>query len=363
MSNLIYKKLLFPLFSWLDPEIAHDFLRALAPVANLRMVENVLHSFYQFEDPRLITKVAGLTFKNPVGLAAGFDKNAEMLALLSAVGFSHLELGTVTPNPQPGNPKPRIFRLKNERSLINRMGFPSHGAERFALRVEKRIIQTTGQINSPIIGINIGKAKLTELDKAVDDYLSSFNRLHKLADYVAVNVSSPNTAGLRQLQTRERLTEILLAIKNTNADSKPIFVKLSPDLSDSDLEDALLSCHDTGVSGVIATNTTLDRTGVPAPIRDEAGGLSGELLRERALQFVRRIGERKGSLQLIASGGISTSSHIIELLKAGASLVQIYSTLIFEGPSVVNALCRDLSKAMDQEGVNSLRELSVNRSL
>ncbi len=349
----MYKQLVRPLFFSMPPETAHDLMRAAGTVANIPLISSALRSLFAVQDSRLRVELAGLSFPNPVGLAAGLDKNAELLGLWNGLGFGHSELGTVTAKAQPGNPKPRIFRLSADRALINRMGFPSEGAD----HVEQRL-RSLRRVFAGIapIGINIGKSKVTEIDDAIDDYQYSFSRLAPLVDYVTVNVSSPNTPGLRQLQERERLTGLLSALQAINHDRKPIFVKVAPDLTFTAVEEVLQCCFDTGMAGIIATNTTLSRDGLTTAI-DEAGGLSGEPLKMKSLEMVRFIGARlDGRMALIGVGGISSSSDLLAMLAAGASMVQIYTTLIYSGPGVVREMLKGVIGFMDQHGCASLRE-------
>lgn len=244
--------------------------------------------------------VAGITFSNPIGLAAGLDKSVELVGLCAGLGFGHLELGTVTALPQPGNPKPRIFRIADEEALINRMGFPSEGAD----VVERRLRSIRKRLKDlPPIGMNIGKSKSVELEHAIDDYRYSFERLAPLSDYVTVNVSSPNTQGLRQLQERERLTALLQALSQSNTRGVPIFVKVAPDLELSALEEVVDVCLQCSMAGIIATNTTISRDSLRASIQ-ETGGLSGSPLREKSLAVVRFLGRQiQGRMALIGVGG------------------------------------------------------------
>lgn len=358
----MYKCLVRPLFFSMQPETAHDVMRAFSRCANVSMVSRLLDRCQGSRDPRLSVSLAGLQFSNPVGLAAGLDKNAELLGLWSGLGFGHIELGTVTARPQPGNPKPRIFRFAADRALVNRMGFPSEGADEVALRLAS---MRTKLKALPPIGINIGKSKVTEIDDAIEDYLYSFRKLAPLAEYVTVNVSSPNTPGLRQLQERERLTALLVALQEANTERKPLFVKVAPDLALPAIEEVIDCCHAAGVSGLIATNTTLSRDGLSVAT-DEAGGLSGEPLRQKALDIVRFIGSRiEGKMALIGVGGVSEYTQVLDMLAAGASAVQVYTGLIYEGPGIVRAITRDLSRFMDAHGCASLAEAATawkNRS-
>jgi dihydroorotate dehydrogenase len=349
----VYKKLVRPLLFSMAPETAHDLMRSAAIVANIPFVSAWLRSVFAVNDPRLRVDLAGLSFPNPVGLAAGLDKNAELLGLWNGLGFGHIELGTVTAHAQPGNPKPRIFRLAADSALINRMGFPSEGADHVEQRLKSLRASFAGI--API-GINIGKSKVTEIDDAIQDYQYSFTKLAPLVDYVTVNVSSPNTPGLRQLQERDRLTSLLGALQSINQDRKPIFVKVAPDLTFSAVEEVLQCCYDTGMAGIIATNTTIGREGLQTSI-DETGGLSGEPLKAKALEMVRFIGSKlDGRLALIGVGGISCADDALAMLGAGASMVQIYTSLIYQGPAVVRQILTGLVEFMDTHGCSSLRD-------
>jgi dihydroorotate dehydrogenase len=349
----VYNSIIKPLLFSLDPEKAHEAMKGVSRVANVPLVSNALHRIYAHHDPRLATTVAGITFQNPLGLAAGFDKNADLVGICSALGFGHLELGTVTGRAQPGNPKPRIFRLSPDRALINRMGFPSEGADVLYERLSA-IRKRFGSL--PPLGINIGKSKEVELENAVDDYLYSFTKLAPLADYVAVNVSSPNTQNLRQLQDRDRLSHILTKIQEANTGRVPVFVKVAPDLTWPALEEAIECCLECGVAGIIATNTTLGRGGITTVI-NEAGGLSGAPLKARALEVVQFLGEKiNGRMALIGVGGVETSEDVLAMLAAGASLVQIYTGLIYGGPGIVQRILRELSAFMDRTNSASIAE-------
>ena len=349
----MYKSLVRPLFFSMQAETAHDIMRAVSRCANLSAISSILRRCHVVNDPRLAVSVAGLKLSNPVGLAAGLDKNAELLGLWSGLGFGHIELGTVTAHAQPGNPKPRIFRYRNDSALINRMGFPSEGADEVAIRLAamRSSLETL-----PPIGINIGKSKVTDIDRAIDDYLYSFKRLSSLADYVAVNVSSPNTPGLRQLQERDRLSALLGALQEVNGDKKPIFVKVAPDLSFAAIEELIECCDAARVCGLIATNTTLSREGMSVTT-DEVGGLSGAPLRKKALEVVTFIGSRvKGRMALLGVGGVSDYTHVLDMLAAGASAVQLYTALIYEGPGIVATIGSGLIKFMDEHQCASLSE-------
>jgi dihydroorotate dehydrogenase len=300
-----------------------------------------------FNVPRRPVQAFGLTFSNPIGLAAGYDKDALGWRGLACLGFGHIEVGTITPKPQPGNPPPRLFRLVEERAVINRMGFPGRGSGFAARHLPPASVSRAAQT---IIGVNIGKNKDTPLEAAANDYLSLMQTFAPLADYLAVNVSSPNTVGLRQLQARQALGDLLSALaaqRQTEVSSigrpLPILVKLAPDLNDAELDDALDALLATGMDGVIATNTTIDRTGVRSPLAQEAGGLSGAPLRERSTEMIRKIAQRtQGRLPIIGVGGVAGAADVQEKLDAGATLVQLYTGLIYEGPGLVNKIVRGL---------------------
>jgi dihydroorotate dehydrogenase len=349
----MYKTLLKPLFFSMNPESAHDLMRYGAGLANNGPVCALLKRRFEVVDPRLQVEVAGINFPNPIGLAAGLDKNVELVGLCAGLGFGHLELGTITAQPQQGNPKPRIFRIADEKALINRMGFPSEGAE----HAERRLREVRRRFAElPPIGINIGKSKVVELDDAIDDYRFSFERLAPYADYVTVNVSSPNTQGLRQLQERDRLTALLQSLSAVNVLRRPIFVKVAPDLELPALEEVVEVCAQSSVAGIIATNTTISRDGLASAIH-ETGGLSGSPLREKSLKVVRFLGQRiAGRMALIGVGGISSASDVLAMLSAGASMVQLYTGLIYEGPGLVRTINQELISFMDAHGCATLRD-------
>lgn len=289
----------------------------------------------------------GLVFRNPIGLAAGYDKDGTSWRGLACLGVGHIEVGTVTPKPQPGNPRPRIFRLPKERALINRMGFPGKGAEYVLQQVSKP------RPNGLVLGVNIGKNKNTQLEEAAVDYLYLLKLFSTKADYLTVNVSSPNTIGLRQLQERQDLDRLLKQlsierdrIRETNPHKIPILVKLAPDLSDSQLDDALEVILAHRMDGVIATNTTIGREGLSSPRAKEEGGLSGRPLQAKSLEMVSKIYKRtNGKLPVVGVGGIDDASSVQKMLDAGAVLVQIYTGLIYEGPGLVKRILIELYQA------------------
>jgi dihydroorotate dehydrogenase len=356
MASFAYNTFIKPAFFALDPETAHNVMRSVARAANFAPLSALLARSYRVSDPRLRVSVAGLEFENPIGLAAGFDKNAELLGLWSALGFAHIEVGTVTAQYQPGNPRPRIFRLPADHALINRMGFPSHGAD----AVAEQLTRARASLKAlPPLGINIGKSKAVELDQAIDDYRYSFVKLAPLADYITVNVSSPNTPGLRQLQDRDRLDQLLKALTEANRLARPIFLKVAPDLTFPALEEVVQCCVDNRIAGIIATNTTLGRDNLRTSI-DQAGGLSGQPLRHRALEVVGFLNSViQGRLALIGVGGIASVEDVLAMLAAGASMVQVYTGLIYEGPTMIRDTNRGLISFMDTHGCSSLSEAAA----
>lgn len=302
-----------------------------------------LRGMYTTESPSLARTLWGITFPNPVGLAAGFDKDAKYTDALACLGFGFIEIGTVTPRPQPGNPKPRLFRLPADKALINRMGFNNDGATEAAKRLRLRK-------ENIIIGGNIGKNKDTPNEQASDDYEKGFLELYDVVDYFVVNVSSPNTPGLRALQDKGPLTELLnrlQALNKQKGGKKPILLKIAPDLTNEQLDDIIDIIRTTGLAGIVSSNTTISREGLATPKTDvEAigmGGLSGAPLRQRATEVIKYLHTHSnGSIPIIASGGIFTAADAQEKLDAGASLVQVYTGFIYEGPAIVKNICNGL---------------------
>jgi dihydroorotate dehydrogenase len=343
---MVYKSILKPLLFIKNPEEAHYFTFSwIKRTFNIPIIKNVIESIYGFEDPILEREVFGLKFKNPVGLAAGFDKDAKLIDEMSMLGFGFIEIGTLTPKPQEGNPKPRLFRLPEDESLINRMGFNNGGVEEAIIRL--RDIKT-----DLLIGGNIGKNKMTPNEKAVEDYLYCFHALHPYVDYFVVNVSSPNTPNLRELQEKEPLKKLLLAVKQANSyknKPKPILLKIAPDLTVGQLDDIIEIIIETKIDGVIATNTTIDRSQLKtSPEKIEsmgAGGVSGKVLAKRSTEVIRYLSSQSNkAFPIIGVGGIFTIQDAIDKLEAGASLVQIYSGMIYEGPGLVKKINKGLAK-------------------
>lgn len=345
----MYKRLVLPLLFRFDAEAVHHFATsALKLILSVPGMRGLARSLYTVNDPRLRRTVFGIDFPNPVGMAAGFDKNAELVPELNALGFGFIEIGTVTPRPQPGNPQPRLFRLKADGGLINRMGFNNKGAGPAAGRLRNRPAGL-------IVGGNIGKNKDTPNENALDDYLISFRELFDVVDYFVVNVSSPNTPGLRDLQEREPLTRLLQALQGENqtiatrsrVSPKPILLKIAPDLTNSQLDDIIAIVVETRIAGVIATNTTISREGLHTPANTVAemgaGGVSGRPVRERATEVIRYLHQQSGgAFPIIGVGGIFTAQDALEKLRAGASLVQVYTGFIYEGPGMAKRICEGL---------------------
>ncbi len=333
MSPLLYQKLIRPLLFSVDPETVHHLA-----IAALERAGGMISGLTRPQDPRLARTVFGVTFPNPVGLAAGFDKNAVALQAWQTMGFGFAEIGTITARAQPGNPKPRIFRLTEQRALINRLGFNNDGAEVIASRLKKA--QETDSWPAIPVGINLGKSKITPLEEATGDYLESFDRLREFGDYFVLNVSSPNTPGLRQLQDRAALDDLLGTIQARNSARKPLLLKIAPDLEWSAIEEILGLVQEHRLAGIIATNTTIDHSSVPESQRQQ-GGLSGAPLKERSTEIVRFIAKHS-SLPIIAAGGIMSADDALEKFDAGAALVQLYTGFIYEGPGLICAICQAL---------------------
>ncbi|SKB62953.1 dihydroorotate oxidase A [Salegentibacter holothuriorum] len=328
----MYKTLIRPLLFKFDPEWVHHFIfKTLKKVGKTATFKNIVRNKFQVEDPRLEREVFGLKFKNPVGLAAGFDKDAKLFQELSDLGFGFVEIGTVTPKPQPGNEKKRLFRLKEDNAIINRMGFNNDGVEAAVERLKKN--------KNVLIGGNIGKNKITPNENAVEDYKISFDALYDHVDYFVVNVSSPNTPNLRELQDKEPLTNLLNTLQSLNDKKpmqKPILLKIAPDLTDAQLLDIIDIVKETKIAGVIATNTTISREGLQSENKKETGGLSGKPLKNRATEVIRFLSEKSNeAFPIIGVGGIHTAEDALEKLDAGASLVQLYTGFIYEGPGLI----------------------------
>ena len=332
-----YELFVRPLLFSLDAETAHHVtIRSLGRASHFDAALRVLKSFQLPSKPKALFS---LNFPNPVGLAAGLDKNGVALPAWAALGFGFMEIGTVTAKAQPGNPKPRIFRLPEQQALINRLGFNNDGADAIAQRLQA--LRKSGRWPAVPVGINIGKSRVTPIEQATDDYLYSFRMLRDFADYITLNISSPNTPGLRELQEPERLSELLHAIGDEAGTApKPLVVKISPDMSDAELTAILAVCEENGVSGIIATNTTLDHSSI-APLLDQPGGLSGAPLRDKSTALVREINARS-VIPVIASGGIFDAESAREKFQAGSQLIQLYTGLVYRGPQLLREIMDSL---------------------
>ena len=342
----MYKLLIKPILFLFSPETIHHLVFAMVKFgARIPLKMRLWKQLFCLEDDRLKREVFGLTFDNPVGLAAGFDKDAKLYNELAAFGFGFIEIGTLTPKGQSGNQKPRLFRLPHDEALINRMGFNNAGVDEAVERLKKRNTNI-------IIGGNIGKNKVTPNQEATIDYEISFEALFSYVDYFVVNVSSPNTPGLRELQDKEPLTKLLMRLQELNASKenrKPILLKIAPDLTDAQLDDIIAIVQDSKIDGVIATNTTIDRSMLTTDQKEvEAignGGLSGKPVRKRSTEVIRYLSEKsKKAFPIIGVGGIHSAEDAIEKLEAGASLVQLYTGFIYEGPALIKRINKAILK-------------------
>ena len=339
----MYKVFIKPILFLFDPEwVHHTVFSTLKLIHRIPGMGNLIKGFYQVKDQRLERKLFGLTFPNPVGLAAGFDKDAKLYKELSNFGFGFIEIGTLTPKPQPGNPKKRLFRLPEDGGLINRMGFNNEGVEAAIERLKRN--------KGILIGGNIGKNKLTPNEEAVSDYVQCFEALFPHVDYFVVNVSSPNTPNLRALQDKEPLTHLLQTLKDLNhskSKPKPILLKIAPDLTEEQLVDIIDIITSVKIDGLIATNTTLSREGLYSENKSEMGGLSGKPVTKKSTEVIRFLHKKsKNAFPIIGVGGIHSPEDAIEKLEAGASLVQLYTGFVYEGPGVVKRINKAILKSV-----------------
>ena len=335
----MYKLLLKPFFFLFDPEFVHHTVFKLIKLSNkIPGISNLIRSIYVIKDKKLERHLFGLTFPNPVGLAAGFDKDAKLYRELSNFGFGFIEIGTLTPKPQDGNPKKRMFRLTEDKGLINRLGFNNEGVESAINRLKKN--------KGILIGGNIGKNKTTPNKNAVKDYVYCFNMLFDYVDYFVVNVSSPNTPNLRELQDRSNLEKLLSTLSNLNqtkVQPKPILLKIAPDLNEKQMLDVIEIVTNLNIDGVIATNTTLSRENLKSSKKNEAGGLSGLPLKDKSTDVIKFLHKKsKNAFPIIGVGGVHEPDDAIEKLNAGASLVQMYTGFIYEGPGIVKRINKAL---------------------
>nr|WP_297783251.1 quinone-dependent dihydroorotate dehydrogenase [uncultured Allomuricauda sp.] len=345
----MYKILIRPVLFLFDPEAVHHFsFKAIKFLSRLGF-GGLFRKIFVVNDPKLEREVFGVKFKNPVGLAAGFDKDAMLYNEFSDFGFGFVEIGTVTPKPQPGNPKKRLFRLKKDKAIINRMGFNNQGVFEAVEQLKKR--------HRVIVGGNIGKNKVTPNKDAIKDYLICFEGLFEHVDYFVVNVSSPNTPGLRELQDKEPLTKLLKKLKNQNSKlakstklkEKPILLKIAPDLTDNQLMDIIDIVSDTNIDGVIATNTTIERKDLKSDmyLTEENGGLSGKPLTKRSTEVIRFLSEKsKKAFPIVGVGGVHSPEDALEKLDAGADLIQLYTGFIYEGPVLIKKINKAILEKM-----------------
>ena len=335
----MYKKIISPFLFLFDPEKIHTFTFFLIKVFfKIPILGFIIESFYKVKSPKLVRKLFGLTFENPVGIAAGFDKNATHISEFEKFGFGFIEIGTVTPKPQHGNPKKRLFRLKEDTAIINRMGFNNDGVTKIKNRLKKNY--------NVLIGGNIGKNKVTPNSQAKNDYIICFKELYNYVDYFVVNVSSPNTPGLRELQSKEFLNDLFIDLNKLRSNEtikKPILIKISPDLSKEKILEILEVIDTNNIDGIIATNTTIDYPNLKSKNKNETGGLSGAPLYDKSNEVISFISKKtNGKLPIIGVGGISTPEQAVKKIEAGAHLIQLYTGIIYEGPGIVRKINKTL---------------------
>lgn len=345
----LYKTVVWPVVKWTNSEQVHEQTLWALALAQATPPGRLLLQQLAGDLPTQPVTVAGLTFPNVLGMAAGFDKDVRVAAGLATLGFGHVEVGTLTPRPQAGNPRPRIFRLPADQALINRMGFPNGGVREAVPRLAA-LAQTPKKF---ILGVSLGKQKETPLDEAEQDYIQVMQAVYRYADYLAVNISSPNTPGLRELQGGNYLGHLLSRLQAENESlagkwqlpPRPLFVKIAPDVTEVELNEMIEAVVNSGIAGVIATNTTLGRENLTDPHQKEAGGLSGRPVKEKSTAIIRQISAlTAGKLPIIGVGGVFTAADVQEKLAAGASLVQVYTSLVYEGPGLPGRILRDLRK-------------------
>ncbi len=340
----MYKNLIRPILFLIPPESVHSIVvKALKLLYFLGITKLLRYMIFNFDDPSLVRNVFGIEFKNPIGLAAGFDKDANLIDIFNDFGFGFIEIGTLTPKAQPGNPKPRLFRLIEDQALINRMGFNNKGTE-------KAIHKLKSKKSRIIVGGNIGKNKTTPNENAAQDYLYCLNELYDYVDYFVVNISSPNTPDLRDLQSKEPLQELLKVLQeeiNKKPHKKPLLLKIAPDLTDNHLIDIVDTINSLALDGIVATNTTISREGLKTDYKKlekiDNGGLSGQPLRERSTEIIRFLKERLNrDIPIIGVGGIMNAKDAIEKIEAGATLIQVYTGFIYEGPALIKSINKAL---------------------
>ncbi len=359
---MLYKSIVRPLLFRKDPEESHEMI--LRMLARMEFLAGTLEDFYKVEDERLVVKVGPLTFPNPVGLAGGFDKNALAPRVISAFGFGFMEVGAVTAQAQPGNPKPRLYRLPEDRALINRLGFNNEGAAAIAIKLDR--LRARGQWPKVPLGINIGRTKMVATPDAVADFLSCFTQLFAYGDFFTLNVSSPNTPDLRQLQQKTLLRDLALAVRDRNRElsaraniaPRPVFVKIAPDMDFSQVDEIAEVVEQTKLTGIVATNATaFMREGLKSPHGAEAGGLSGRPITALVTKFVSHIYQvTRGRLPIIGVGGIFTAQDAYDKIKAGANAVQIYTGWVYEGPGAVKRINRGLLRLLERDGLKQISQ-------
>ena len=335
----MYKKIISPFLFLFDPEKIHTFTFFLIKVFfKIPILGFIIETFYKVESPKLTRKLFGLNFENPVGIAAGFDKNATHISEFEKFGFGFIEIGTVTPKPQDGNPKKRLFRLKEDSAIINRLGFNNDGVSKIKNRLKKK--------HKVLIGGNIGKNKITPNSQAKNDYLICFKDLYNYVDYFVINVSSPNTPGLRELQSKEFLNDLFIDLNKLRSKEiikKPILIKISPDLSKEKILEILEVIDTNNIDGIIATNTTINYPSLKSKNKNETGGLSGAPLYDKSNEVISFISKKtSGKLPIIGVGGISTPEQAVKKIEAGAHLIQLYTGIIYEGPGIVRKINKKL---------------------
>lgn len=360
---MLYRHVLKPGFFKMDPETAHHWtIGGLSAIGKIPGGLNLLDMMYGVQEtPDLSMDLWGIRFPHPIGLAAGLDKNGQAVQAFSSIGFGFVEVGTVTPKPQPGNDSPRLFRLPSDEALINRMGFNNLGAEYLAKQLDHIRKQKKQRIP---IAVNIGKNKFTSNETAMDDYIACIRILYPYGDFFVVNISSPNTPDLRKLQHGDELRQLLDAVMQEMKVQKekyhrqlPILVKIAPDLINKELEQVVETISESGISGIIATNTTLSRDGLTHPNSRETGGMSGKPLAKRSTEVIRSIYKlTDGRIPIIGSGGVFTAEDAYEKIRAGASLVEIYTSLIYKGPGVNLEITRGLSELLKRDGFTHISE-------
>ena len=354
-----------PIFFSSDAETAHErMLSSVEMISKFPGLIPFLRWQFREESPVLNTNLFGIKVNNPIGLAAGFDKDGRIYPSLFALGFGFVEIGTVTPLPQSGNSKPRIFRLLDDHALVNHLGFNSQGIQKMSEKI-KKYYEKQEKFSSCMLGINIGKNRDTSLKNAREDYVSALNALHPFADYFTINISSPNTEGLRKLQEKQMLRELLESVcsqreklDQNNILQTPLLLKLSPDLDDKGLQNCTEIIKEYPIQGVIATNTTFDRQQLKSSHKIEQGGISGKPIKERSTEVVRTLFQELGNeMTIIGTGGVFSGADAYEKIRAGASAVQIYTALIYEGPGLVKRIKLELAELLKRDGIHSLTDV------